>query len=341
MLQACFVNTVAPAREQSLKSPYDARAIRRKSSTPSSSPRAVGATPARSRISDAAAAVPPSTPETACRSILRRCWKAASTIWKVRSRSASVPRSSASRVNATRTLSTLDRPEHLPRDGPGEAPRSVPGRLHTRRAVDLRSGRGCEPFADLGLHHDHTALQVWEGLEEVQQHRNRDVVGKVRNQHRGFAGQLRHAQRIGVDDLERTGCDAVRSRGLGKAGGQAVVDLHGRHRRAGLEDGEGQRPQSGPDLDDALTGLHPCDLDDPAHRIRVDDEILPELLRGRDVQFGGQRADFGRAEEGHGHEFTVAVRVCSLSLTGSRRARQGKPRRATLLVEGSNEEDRP
>jgi hypothetical protein len=81
---------------------------------------------------------------------------------------------------------------------------------------------------------------------------------------------------------------------------EAVVDLDRRRRRAGLEDREGQRSEARPDLDHAVAGRHGCHVHDLADRVRVDDEVLPELRRG-DVEFGGEGADLGGAEEGHGH----------------------------------------
>ena len=51
--------------------------MRRKSPTTRSSPLAVGATPALSRIADASAEPPPRAPARACRSIFRRCPNAA------------------------------------------------------------------------------------------------------------------------------------------------------------------------------------------------------------------------------------------------------------------------
>ena len=68
-------------------------------------------------------------------------------------------------------------------------------------------------------------------------------------------------------------------------------------------------PRPGSDLDDAVARSHARHLHDLADGVRVDHEVLPELLGRRDVEFGGERADLGGAEKGHGHAFTVAVRV--------------------------------
>ncbi|MFT4040960.1 MAG: hypothetical protein QM692_22445, partial [Thermomicrobiales bacterium] len=58
-------------------------------------------------------------------------------------------------------------------------------------------------------HAANAALQVREVLEEVQQDGHRDVVRQVRDEHRRLAGQFGDAQRIGVDDGEELGVDAV------------------------------------------------------------------------------------------------------------------------------------
>jgi hypothetical protein len=71
--------------------------------------------PARSSTAVADADDPPSTPESACRSILRRCWKAASTSANVARRSSSVPGSSP-RSNPTSTESTFGTGQNTMRD---------------------------------------------------------------------------------------------------------------------------------------------------------------------------------------------------------------------------------
>jgi hypothetical protein len=71
--------------------------------------------PARSRVCAAAADEPPSTPDSACRSILRRCWNAASTRANVATRSSSVP-GSWPRSNPTSTESTFGIGQNTMRD---------------------------------------------------------------------------------------------------------------------------------------------------------------------------------------------------------------------------------
>ena len=100
---------------------------------------------------------------------------------------------------------------------------------------------------------------------------------------------------------------AMRGRCGGKPLGEPVVDLDGRHRGAGLEDRERQRPEPGTDLDHPVARSDPGHLDDPADRVRVDDEILPELLGRGDIKVGGESADLRGTEEGHGHATTVTI----------------------------------
>jgi hypothetical protein len=52
-----------------------------------------------------------------------------------------------------------------------------------------------------------------------------------------------------------------------------------------------------PDLDDGLRRLNPGDAHDPPHGVAVDHEVLPELLRGSQIEQLGQVADLRGSEQ--------------------------------------------
>ena len=218
-------------------------------------------------------------------------------------------------------------PEHLARHRAGEPPRTVPRGLHARGAVHLRPGWSGEPLAHFCLHHDDAALDRGERLHEVQQHGDAHVVRQVRDEHVGVARKLRDAQGVGVDDRERAGGNAVRGGRRGQTLREPVVDLDRRRRRPGLEDREGQRSEARPDLDHTVAGRHGCHVHDLADGVRIDDEVLPELLGRGDVELGGEGADLGGAEEGHGHG-VQPIRGRPRPHRGLSRPRRARPRGA-------------
>ena len=310
-------------------------AIRTKSSIESSSPRAVGATPALSRTADAAAADAAEhrrqrLPQHLA-PLLERGVHDARTCAAARPRS---PRGSASRSNATSTLSTFGTGQNTWRDTvPASRHGPYQAALTLGRAVHLRAGRRGEPLPHLGLHHHDAALEPGERLEEVQQHRHatRCRAGS-RRAPSGSPGSSVTRSASASTTVSAPSGDAVRGRGRGQALGEAVVDLDGGDGCPGLEDREGQRSETRPHLDHAVARNHLGDVHDLADRVGVDDEVLPELLGRRDVEVGGEGADLGGAEEGHGHAFTVRragaqTRIVRGSPTGRRcsRSRASRP----------------
>src|SRR5699024_4543379 len=83
--------------------------------------------------------------------------------------------------------------------------------------------------------------------------------------------------------------------------GELGIDLDGGHVRSGLEEAEGERAETGADLEDRGALLDSGGPDDPAHGARVDHEVLAEDLRGTDPLGFGQAADVGGGEQVHGH----------------------------------------
>ena len=167
MLQACFVNTARPAREQCPNvtsgrpgDPEEVLDAQLLAACGRCDPRALEDLRCRRRGPAEGA------PRDRLPQHLAALLEGGVDDWNVRRRSASVPRSSASRVKATSTLSTL---------GTGRTPDATPsppaatGRTRrpsrsARNLVDLRTRRRREAFADLGLNHHDAALQPREGL---------------------------------------------------------------------------------------------------------------------------------------------------------------------------------
>ena len=81
---------------------------------------------------------------------------------------------------------------------------------------------------------------------------------------------------IGLDDIDRRHV----SEHVAQRADEPVIDLHGGDGRARLGERQGQRPQPGADLDDAIAGPDAGEVGDAAHRVRVGDEVLPEIAVG-------------------------------------------------------------
>ena len=79
--------------------------------------------------------------------------------------------------------------------------------------------------------------------------------------------------------------------------GEALVDLDGDDGCPGLEQSEGQRAEPRADLEHGLARLDARGLHDAPHGVGVVHEVLPELLRRRDVEQLGEVADLGRPEQ--------------------------------------------
>ena len=191
------------------------------------------------------------------------------------------------------------RPEDVATDRAGTAYVREPRRLHAGHAVGLRPGRRGEPVGDLGLHHHQPALQRRQQGQQVDQHRDRDVVGQVGDQRgRRRTGDLLDAHRVGQHDLEAVGVvRCVRRDGGGQPVGEERVDLDRHHAPRDVEEGQGQRAEAGADLDDDVVAGDAGLAHDPAHGVGVDDEVLPALLGRAQVELGGELTHLGRPEE--------------------------------------------
>jgi hypothetical protein len=70
-------------------------------------------------------------------------------------------------------------------------------------------------------------------------------------------------------------------------GREHLVDLDSGDAVPGLEQTEGERTEPGTDLDDVRGLLEAGSSDDRPHRIGVDDEVLPLLLRRAQTDVSG------------------------------------------------------
>ena len=141
----------------------------------------------------------------------------------------------------------------------------------------------------------------------MHQNRHRDVVWQVCDE------SLRRKPSVGVGELPERDVERVcahhpqaalgggirlhRGDRAGQFCGEPVVDLDRGDARADLGEPERQRAEAGPDLDDPVTSLDTGEAHDLAHRVRVDDEVLPELLRRGDVEPLCELAHFERTEQ--------------------------------------------
>ena len=116
----------------------------------------------------------------------------------------------------------------------------------------------------------------------MQEHRNRDVVGQVRNhRRRRRSGQRGDGQRVGRNDLQPVARRPHVSRdGCRQGGCEHGVDLDRHDSCPRGQQTERQRTQPRADLEDDIAPAHVSDSDDPAHGVGVHDEVLPELLGG-------------------------------------------------------------
>ena len=68
-----------------------------------------------------------------------------------------------------------------------------------------------------------------------------------------------------------------------------AVELEGHHRGARLGQGEGERPRTRAHLHHVVTGAHAGEPSDAPHRVRVDDEVLPQRAARRHPVLGEER----------------------------------------------------
>ena len=143
---------------------------------------------------------------------------------------------------------------------------------------------------------------------------------------RGAAAEQRvqsSAHGVGLDDVH-AGVGSTASRSTGS---EAAVDLDRGDRGARLGQGQGQRAEAGADLDDVVAGPDAGQPGDAAHRVGVDDEVLPEgAARARGRARSSSAADVGAvsASPADADGITPAIGRRARSNTPCRARRSGR-----------------
>jgi hypothetical protein len=103
-----------------------------------------------------------------------------------------------------------------------------------------------------------------------------------------------------VDDLAAGGAvtGVLGDRGR-QPGREQVVDLDGDDPGGHLEQREGERTETGADLDDDVVEIDPGLTNDATHGVGVDHEVLTALPGRPEVELGGQPPNLGRPEQLH------------------------------------------
>ncbi len=83
---------------------------------------------------------------------------------------------------------------------------------------------------------------------------------------------------------------------------QMAIQLDGHHPGPGFGQRQGQRAQTGPELDDGRPRPDLSQAGDAPDRVRIGDEVLPEGTTRAEPMFGQQRRD---ARSGMGHQEIV------------------------------------
>ena len=267
----------------------------------------------------------PSTSDSDCRSILRRCWNAASTSAKVRD--AAPPRARRScRVERARGSSRRSAPARTPAGSPARGRQvAVPGGLHARRAVDLRPGPAARRWPTSACTITSPRSMRREVLEEVQQHRHRDVVRQVRD-------ETRSGRRGSVGDASARPRVMHGERGIRRSSSATVTGSCAASRSSistattdapGLEQPEGERSEPRTDLDDGLAGCTPAVSTMRRTVLASMTKFWPSFLVGLEAEQLGEVADLGRAEQ------LRSARRCDRRLDGGSAIGDGRPARSS------------
>ena len=173
-------------------------------------------------------------------------------------------------------------------DRAGPAHVGVPGGLHRRHAVRpasraaRRAGRRPRPAPSPAR-----VAASAGGRAVCSSDRHGDVVRQVRDQRgRRRAGQLGEPQRVAVTTVEPAGVRRGRAATVAGSSAASTGSISTATTRCGLQQRQRQRAEPGADLDHHVVGPQPGGPHDAAHGVRVDDEVLAELLGRPDAERG-------------------------------------------------------
>ena len=231
------------------------------------------------------------------------------------------------RVQATSPESTLGAGQNTLRaDRAGPAHVGVPGGLHRRHAVRLRARGGGQPVGDLGLHHDQPRAQAWEALAAgaAAPAPRRCRAGWRPARWAAVRAARRRAARRPATTSSRSACAGRVPPRWPAAGRPAPGRPRPRRPARRPRAGRGSATRARPDLDDHVVGADAGGAHDPAHRVGVDDEVLPALLGGVRSSSAASRTDLRRPKTRAGMDMRYQW---GRRTARSRRKAEGKRRR--------------
>ncbi len=164
------------------------------------------------------------------------------------------------------------------------------------------------PLRDLPLEHQDAAFGSWLGAQEPVQDRARDVIRQVRDDVEGRLdqpGQVR-LEDVPGNEAERSGRGrSRRARPVASSGDRGcerrgevldhpAVELHGGDGGPCPEQGAGEDPQTGPDLEDRPANRRLRLLEDRLEHLDIDQEVLAEALLRTETGRAERPADLAR-----------------------------------------------
>ena len=185
-------------------------------------------------------------------------------------------------------------------------------------------GRGGEPVGHLGLHHHQHPAQRRQHLEQVQQHRDRDVVRQVRDQRGGRRRTRRRSagrdlQRVGGDDREPVGERRARARRPSRAAARRAARSISTATTAATAGSSARVSEPRPGPTSSTTSSAPTSAARTMRRTVFGSmtKFCPRCLVGGSAERRGERAHLGRPEQrdarpvtavADGQQVTAAVR---------------------------------
>ena len=137
---------------------------------------------------------------------------------------------------------------------------------------------GPQPVDDLLLEHQHHVGDLVRLLQPTHQQGRRDIVRQVGDDPTGRGAELRQdsPQSVGLDDLQSPG---RRPDQLLEGGDGPGVDFDGDHVAGALkEQGAGEPPRAGTDLDHGSFGERRRGTGNAPRQVEVEEEMLAEAL---------------------------------------------------------------
>ncbi len=151
----------------------------------------------------------------------------------------------------------------------------------------LVAGPGGQPFPNLPLNRDEHGVHPGRPLQEIHDHGDGNVVGKVRGHPPPALPQ--QPPPVCLEGVEALHADPLQAgHDLGEGRDEGPVHLHGEHLGAGPKERQGQASEPRPHLEDAIPGPHSgLPHDRPGH-VRIGKKVLAQAPAGADSVAGRQ-----------------------------------------------------